>query len=155
MSRYYQADGVTQTLLEKVREERFEGLEGARIKLIMDLKPKIDKLRGEMVIASIKTTNDVEKYLTEQNNGDYDYFIFINGLVWDLAGENDRKRILSHELCHAFIDDKGNYKVIHHDIEDFFAEVERNKDDPMWKQALSAVAVAKYEQMKEEEKGNK
>lgn len=153
--RYYESDVVTRTLFDKVREERFEGLEGARIKLIMDLKPKIDKLRGEMIIASIKPTNEVEKYLTEQNNGDYDYFVFVNGLVWDLASKEDRKRILSHELSHAFIDDKGNYKVIHHDIEDFFAEVERNKDDPMWKQALSTVAVAKLEQLKEEEKANK
>jgi len=153
--RYYEPDVVTKNLSDSVRGERFEGLEGARIKLIMDLKPKIDKLRGEMVIASIKPTNEVEKYLTEQNNSDYDYFIFINGLVWDLASENDRKRILSHELRHCFIDDKGNYKTIKHDIEDFFAEVQLNEDDPMWKQALSTVAMAKFEQMKEEEKGNK
>jgi len=154
MSKYYEADGVTKTLFTQVREERFEGLGGAKIKLIMNLKPKIDKLRGDMVFASIKTTNEVEKYLTEQESG-YDYFIFISGLVWDLAGVVDRKRILSHELRHCFIDENGNYKIIRHDIEDFFAEVRLNEEDPMWGQALSTVAMAKYEQMKEEEKANK
>jgi len=154
MSRYYEADGVTKTLLTQVREERFEGLEGAKIKLIMSLKPKIDTLRGAMVFASIKTTNEVEKYLTEQESG-YDYFVFINSLVWDLANEKDRKRILSHELRHCFIDEKGNYKVVRHDIEDFYVEVQLNKDDPMWGQALSTISMAKYEQMKEEEKANK
>jgi len=154
MSRYYEADGVTRTLFTQVREERFEGLEGAKIKLIMNLKPKIDKLRGAMVFASIKPTNEVEKYLTEQESG-YDYFVFINGLVWDLADERNKKRILSHELRHCFIDENGNYKVIRHDIEDFFAEVQLNKDDPMWGQALSTIAMAKYEQMKEEEKANR
>jgi len=154
MGRYYEADRNTVNLFDGIREERFEGLSGARIKLIMDLKPKIDKLRSEMIIASIKTTNEVEKYLTEQNSS-YDYFIFINGLVWDLANENNRKRILSHELRHAFIDDKGNYKTIKHDIEDFYAEVRLNEDDPMWKQSLGTIAMAKYEQMKAEEKANK
>jgi len=154
MSRYYEADGVTRTLFTQVREERFEGLEGAKIKLIMNLKPKIDKLRGAMVFASIKPTNEVEKYLTEQESG-YDYFIFINGLVWDLADEKNRKRILSHELRHCFIDGNGNYKVVRHDIEDFFAEVQLNEDDPMWGQALGTIAMAKYEQMKEEEKANR
>jgi len=154
MGRYYEADRNTENLLDGVREERFEGLSGARIKLIMDLKPKIDNLRSEMIIASIKTTNEVEKYLTEQNSS-YDYFIFINGLVWDLANENNRRRILSHELRHAFIDDKGNYKTIKHDIEDFYAEVRLNEDDPMWKQSLGTIAMAKYEQMKAEEKANK
>lgn len=154
MSRYYEADGVTKNLFDEIREGRFAGLSDAKIKLIMDLKPKIDKLRSEMIIASIKTTNEVEKYLTEQNSS-YDYFIFINGLVWDLANEEDKKRILSHELRHAFIDDKGNYKTIKHDIEDFYAEVKLNEDDPMWKQSLGTIAMAKYEQMKEEEKANK
>ena len=152
MSRYYEADVVTKTLFTQVREERFEGLGEAKIKLIMNLKPKIDKPRGAMVFASIKPTNEVEKYLTEQESG-YDYFVFINGLVWDLADEKNRKRILSHELRHCFIDDKGNYKTIKHDIEDFFAEVRLNEDDPMWGQALSTIAMAKYEQMREEERG--
>jgi len=122
--------------------------------LIMDIRPKIVMLRNVMVIASIKSTNEVEKYLTEQESG-YDYFVFINSLVWDLAAEKDKKRILSHELRHCFIDDKGNYKIIKHDIEDFYAEIKLNEDDPMWAQSLSTVAMAKYEQMKEEEKANK
>jgi hypothetical protein len=155
MGRYYEADADTKNLFDKVREERFEGLAGAKIKLIIDLKPKIDKLRGAMIFAYIKTTNEIEKYLTEQENDFYDYFLFIDSVVWDLAGEKDRKRILSHELRHCFIDDKGNYKIIKHDIEDFFVEVKLNEDDPMWGQALSTIAMAKFDQMKEEEKANK
>ena len=154
MGRYYEAEPATKNLFDKVREERFEGLEGVKIKLIMDLKPKIDKLRNAMVFAYIKTTNEVEKYLTEQEN-EYDYFIFINSLVWDLASEKDKKRILSHELRHCFINEKGNFKIIRHDIEDFFAEIKLNEDDPMWKQSLSTIAMAKFDQLKEEEKANK
>lgn len=154
MSRYYETDVTTRNLFEEVRRERFEGLADAKIKLIMDLKPKIDQLRGAVIFASIKPTNEVEKYLTEQESG-YDYFIFINCLVWDLANVKDKKRILSHELRHCFIDNNGKYKVIKHDIEDFFAEVKLNEDDPMWGQALSTIAMAKYDEMKEREKANK
>jgi len=154
MGRYYEPEMATKNIFDELIEERFEGLAGVEIKLIMDSKPKVDKLRGEMIIASIKTTNEVEKYLTADNSS-YDYFIFINGLVWDLAIEKDKKRILSHELRHCFIDDKGNYKTIKHDIEDFYTEIKLNEDDPMWKQSLSTVAMAKYDQMKEEEKANK
>lgn len=154
MGRYYEPEVAAKNMVDELMEERFEGLVGAEIKLIMDSKPKIDKLRGEMVIASIKTTNEVERYLTE-NNSSYDYFIFVNGLVWDLADEKDKKRILSHELRHCFIDDKGNYKTIRHDIEDFYAEIKLNEDDPMWKQSLSTIAMAKFDQMREEEKVNK
>jgi len=154
MGRYYEADAPTKNLFDEIMEERFEGLSDAKIKLIMDSKPKIDKLRGEIVFASIKTTNEVERYLTEQDSG-YDYFIFISDLVWNLTNEKDKKRILSHELRHAFIDGNGNYKTIKHDIEDFYAEVRLNEDDPMWKQSVGTIAMAKYEQMKEESKANK
>jgi len=155
MGRYYEADAATKNMFDRIREERFEGLDGVKIKLIMDLKPKIDKLRGAMVFASVRLTNEVEKYLVEQNSGNYDYFIFINTLVWDLASEKDKKRILSHELRHCFIDDKGNYKTIRHDIEDFYAEIRLNEDDPMWGQSLSTIAIAKFDQMRGEEKANK
>ena len=154
MGRYYESEAVTKNMFDELMEERFEGLAGAEIKLIMDSKPKIDKLRNTMVFASIKSTNEVEKYLTE-NNSSYDYFIFINCLAWDLASENDKKRILSHELRHCFIDDKGNYKTIKHDIEDFYAEIKLNEDDPMWGQSLSVVAMAKYDEMKEREKADR
>ena len=80
MNRYYEADGATKTLFTQIRGEKFEGLEGAKIKLIMDLKPKIDKLRGAMVFASIKTTN--KKVVT-----------IISFLLMDLYGIWQMRRI--------------------------------------------------------------
>jgi hypothetical protein len=149
--RFYDPDDDVITLFNKVREERFEGLSNVKIKLLMDSKPKIDKLRGTTIFASIKLTNDVERHLTTNkvDTEGYDYFLFIHELPWELANYKDKKRILSHELRHIFIDDKGNYKVINHDIEDFYKEIELNKDNPMWAQSLSTIAMAKYIQMKE------
>ena len=157
MGRYYEADNSVVVLMNKLIDDRFKSLAAAKIKAVMDSKPKIDKLRNAMTFAYIKTANEVEKYLTKDgyNLGGMDYFIFINDLVWELANDKDKERIMSHELRHAFVDEKGNYRVVRHDIEDFYEEVKLNEDDPMWGQALGTIAMAKYEQLKAEEKANK
>lgn len=156
MSRYYDAEPSVYDLKDEIVHERFgNSLSAANIKILMDSKPKIDKLTQRMTFASIKCANEIEKFLTKDGHNleGIDYIIFLSDLVWELANDADKKRILSHELRHAFLDEKGNYKTVKHDIEDFYAEVELNKDDPMWGQALSTVAIAKYDQMKAEAKG--
>ena len=157
MGRYYHAEKSVYEVMEGLiyEDERFPELRAANVKIIMDTRPKIDKLSQKLEFASIKTTNQVERYLTKTGEATegFDYFIFINEIVWELASATDRKRIMSHELQHTFLNDKGDYKLIKHDIEDFYAEVELNKEDPMWRQSLGTVAIAKIDQLKEEAKG--
>jgi len=155
MSRYYDAEPVVYDLMRDLVHERFgNSLSAANIKILMDSKVKIDKLNNKITFASIKSTNDVEKFLSKDGHNleGIDYIIFLSDLVWELADEANKKRILSHELRHTFLDEKGKYKLVRHDIEDFYAEVRLNEDDPMWGQALSAVAMSKYEQLKAEAK---
>ncbi|MHA2217652.1 MAG: putative metallopeptidase [Candidatus Hodarchaeales archaeon] len=157
MGIYYEADQSVYEIMDSLIYERFGDLRPATIKILMYSKPKIDKFRGIMTFASIKTANEVERFLSKDGHHieGTDYLMFINDLVWELAGDQDKHRIISHELRHCFIDEKGNFKIIRHDIEDFYAEVRINEDDPMWGQALSTVAMAKYEQMKAEEKATR
>ena len=157
MGRYYEADQPVYELMGKIVYDRFPNLRAASIKILMDSKPKVDKLQGRMVFASVKTSNEVERFLSKDGHNieGMDYLMFINDLVWELASDKDKSRIVSHELRHCFVNEKGDYKIIRHDIEDFHAEIELNKDDPMWGQALSTVAMAKYEQIKEEEKARR
>lgn len=157
MGRYYDAGPEVYELMDEVIAERFgNSLSAATIKILMDSKPKIDKLTNRIVFASIKRATEVEKFLTTDghNLDGLDYIIFISDLVWELANDKDKKRILSHELRHTFLDEKGYYKIVKHDIEDFYAEIKLNEDDPMWAQALSSIAVTKFEQMKAEAKAN-
>ena len=158
MGRYYEADANVYNLMDELINDRFGNVLGAaRIKILMNGKPKIDMLTKRITFASIKCANEVERFLTMDghNLAGIDYFIFISELVWALANDVDKKRILSHELRHAFLDEKGNYKVVRHDIEDFYAEIKLNEDDPMWGQALSVVAITKVEQMKADAKANR
>lgn len=158
MSRYYDADDKAIKVLKDVINERFPELRPLRVKLIVDSKLKIDKLRDAPTFAYIKAANDVERFLTKSGmdlNG-IDYFVFINELVWNLADDINKKRIISHELRHAYVDsESGACKLVKHDIEDFFVEIELNTDDPKWAAALGAVVIAKFEQMKEEAKEQK
>lgn len=157
MGRYVEADQSVYELMENTIYDRFEYLRPTKFKILMDSKFKVDKLTGRVTFASVKLCNEIERFLTKDgyNLEGIDYIIFINELVWGLADSTNKKRIISHELRHCFIDEKGNYKVIKHDIEDFYAEIKLNEDDPMWGQALGTIAAAKYEQMKEEEKANR
>lgn len=159
MGRFYEADQSVKDLMNTLiyDDDRFPNLKAATIIIVMDSKPKIDKLTNTVTFASIKLANEVEKFLTKDGHNleGVHYITFINDIVWELANDKDKKRILSHELRHTFLDDKGNFKIIRHDIEDFYAEIKINEDDPMWKQALGAVAIAKVEQIKEEAKADR
>lgn len=154
MSRFYDADDSIVTMVEELVYERFPNLRAASIKVMMDSKLKVDKLTERVTFAYIKCANDVERFLTRsgQNISGADYFLFINDLVWELADERNKRRIISHELRHTFLDEKGNFKIVKHDIEDFYAEVKLNEDDPMWGQALATIVVAKMEQLKADAK---
>lgn len=153
MERYYDADRKVYNLLDELISTRFNYLRNTAFKIFIDRKPKIDKLSDKIVFAYIKLPNEVERYLTKEiTERGVDYFIFISELVWELASDKDKKRILSHELRHCFIDEKGNYKIIKHDIEDFYEELKLNEDDPMWAQSLGTIAITKYEQLKAEAK---
>lgn len=157
MTRYYEADRDVYELLESVINERFPRLEGLKFKVLVDTKTRIDKLLGRVVLASIKCVNEVEKFLSKDNINitGIDYIVFLSDLVWKLCSPVDKKRIMSHELRHCFLDENDVCKVVKHDIEDFYAEIELNADDPMWAQALSTVAMAQFEQEKAEEKARK
>jgi len=155
--RYYEAGEKEYGLLGGLVKERFAFLTNAKIKVLMDRKPKVDKLKGAMIFAMIKLANEVEKFLSRdgQNVEGIDYIIFINDFAWELASDKDKRRIMSHELRHAFVDENGEYKLVRHDIEDFYSEIKLNEDDPMWGQSLSVVAMAKLDQIKAEEKAAK
>lgn len=157
MGRYYEADDDAKNLMENLLEERFPEFRHANIKVIMDSKLQIDKLNNKVKFGYIKSTNDVEKYLTSDysvRSYGYDYFIFLNELSWELASAENKKRIVSHELRHMAFDNQGNYKVRKHEIEDFYDEIELNTDDPRWGADLASLVLIKYEQMKEEAKNN-
>ena len=54
MGRYYEADERVYAVLRELINTRFNGLRNTNFKILMDTKPKIDKLLGKIVFAYVK-----------------------------------------------------------------------------------------------------
>ena len=155
MTRYEDVAQDVKDLFYKLVEDRFPVHNGTRFMLVFDTKKRMRQ--GKLILASIETTNDKTRFLTSSNDNPdgFDYLVVIDKLAWETASVEDRARILSHELCHAYIDEKGKYKIIDHDIQDFLAEIKRNEATPDWGTKLTALVGAIYEQKSDQEQSNK
>ncbi len=149
--RYEDADESLVEVYLKVAEERFPNTcANLSIKLLIDTKRRVS--RGTLVLASIEIASAKIKYFTKHEVpvGDgVDYILIADQKAWELASEEDKTRLISHELRHVFVDENGKHKLLPHDIEDFAAEVKLNTDSPEWASRLATVVADVYEQEKE------
>lgn len=135
-----------------VMEERFPNKAYLKYKLIFDTKKSVNK--GRFILASVALASEKIKFFTKDDVAldGYDYVLTVNKKSWDLATDKDKKRLLSHEMRHVFVDEKGTPKLIGHEIEDFYEEIKMNQDDPEWSRKLGRLALDVYEQEKEMKK---
>lgn len=119
--RYQDADESLVEVFLQVAEEKFPNTcANLNIKLIFDTKKRVS--RGKFVLAAIEIASEKIKYFTrhEVKVGEgVDYVITVDQKAWELANHDDRKRLLSHELRHIFVDENDKRKLLPHDIEDF------------------------------------
>jgi len=149
MLRYEDCNDDLVEVFLNVLEERFSAYGNLKFKLIFDLKRRISK--GALVFASVELANQKIKHFTRDNIAadGYDYVLIVDKKAWEVSSPEDRTRIISHELRHVFIDEKGAPKILGHEIEDFYAELKLNEDDSEWKRKLSILVHDMYEQEKE------
>lgn len=149
MNRYIDCnEGLVETFLEVI-EKQYPSYVNLKIKLLFDTKKRIKG--GKLTLASIETANDKIKFFSRDNIAvdGYDCIIIVDLKAWEIASLEDRVRLISHELQHIEIDDKGTLKLRGHEIEDFYTEIEKNKTNPEWKKNLATVILALYDQEKE------
>lgn len=148
--RYEDTNPDVEKLLKEVINEWFPELRAARIKTLFDLKKR--KSKGKLVLARIQKPNDIVKFFTIDESGaeeGYDYIMFIDKKCWNISDEDDRTRLLRHEMCHCLVDEESvsnPYKLQDHDFSDFVIEVERNKDVPNWCNILAERVDSAYEE---------
>jgi hypothetical protein len=155
MNRYKDCDeGLVEVFLN-VLEERFPLYQNFKFKLIFDSKKRVSK--GKLVLASLELANDKIKFFSRDDVAleGYDYVLIVNEKAWQLANDKDKVRLISHEMRHAHIDEKGDPKMVGHDIEDFYEEIKLNQDDPEWGRKLAILVKDVYEQEKEDKKVKK
>lgn len=146
----FELTDVTQAeynLMNSIIKEYFSDLINAKFQLLF--YNKLKKKGHKVIFAFIKKASKTEKFFSKDIVGEegVDYIIFFDKLIWENIEEADRVRLMRHELRHAFVDPEKDdpYFVIPHDIEDFVAEVELNKDDLRWGQRVAAIAESVYE----------
>ncbi len=146
MNRYLDSNDDLESVFQKVVAERFPMLSDVQFKLIFDNKKKVSK--GNLVLASVELVNEKVRFLTTDNliPEGYDYLLNVDSTAWEYATEEDKERLISHELNHVHIDEKGKLKLIGHDVEDFAREIQRNVDNPNWAENLATLTLAIYEQ---------
>lgn len=147
-------DNVVEVFLETM-EQRFPSLVQLKIKLIFDTKRRIKQ--GKICLAAAELANDKIKYFSRDDIAieGYDVVIIFDMKAWELASIEDRKRIMSHELRHILIDEKGKVKLLPHDVSDFREERKLNEDDPDWGFKLAILVNDVYEQEREMVNQNK
>ena len=151
MSRYEPVPADVDSIVEKMKMEKFGILDGANIMVIFDNKKKVSNAR--YVIARIKKMNDELKFFAMNDDGMiYDYAMFIDKNIWMVLTDRDKERIVFHELSHCEIDfeKKNPYNIKDHEIQGFYDEVDYNIDDPRWSERISVIALAVYDPENEE-----
>lgn len=157
--RYEDVTDDVMDMLKEIRTTYFPELRNAKIKVIFDLKKR--QSGGMLVLGRIMKTNDLLRHLTvdqmEAVEG-YDYIIALDKLCWQSIADEDKARIIRHELRHTYFDidaDSTPYKLQNHTIADFYEEVENNKADPRWRERVGLLVADIYEQQKEDRKEKK
>lgn len=155
--RYEEVTEKVVELLRDVKVKYFPELKNAKIKVLFDRKKR--QAGGRLVLGRIMRTNDLLRHLTkdeaEATEG-YDYIITLDKLCWENIPDEDRIRILRHELRHTFVDIESAdnpYKLQNHSINDFYEEVDLNQDNPRWRDRVAAVTESVYEQQRETNAG--
>jgi hypothetical protein len=140
-------------MLKEVRVRHFPELKNAKIKVLFDLKKR--KSGGRIVLGRIMKTNDLIRHLTKNEvevMEGYDYIITLDKTCWDHIPDEDRTRILRHELRHTCFDieaENDPYKLLSHSVSDFYEEVEINQNDPRWRERVGTLTEDIYDQEKE------
>jgi len=144
--RYEEADeGLTEVFLNVI-EKYFPFYQNFKFKLLFDLKKRVSQ--GKLVLASIELPGPKLKFFSRDKiaTDGYDFIIIFDKKAWELSSEPVKVRVMKHELRHIEVSEDGSTKLVGHEIEDFYAEIEANKDDPEWRRKLVVLVSDIYEQ---------
>lgn len=148
MHRYEEADDNLTEVFLNVVEKTFPQYQHFRFKLLYDLKKRVSQ--GKLTLASIELPNPKIKFFSRDKIAvdGYDFLVIVDKKTWELAPEAVKPRLLRHEMRHVHMAEDGTPKIEGHEIEDFYVEIELNKDDPEWRRKLAMLVADVYEQEK-------
>lgn len=157
MIRFVETNEEAYNIMKGVIDEHFPELADATIKILFDTKKRT--YGDKIVLGRISSANDLVRRLTDDVSEDgCDYIMFLDQVAFEAIPEIDKIRLIRHELRHCKVSvgsESIKYSILPHDIEDFVAEVELNKEDPGWAARAVTLASDIYAQMEEQAKEQK
>jgi hypothetical protein len=155
MNRYEDATEDFYEMFLDILENKFPSIQYLKFKLLFDNKRRINK--GKLALATVELANEKIKFFSKDKIAvdGYDYIVTADKKAWELSGKDDRSRIIRHELNHVFVDEQDKCKLVGHEIEDFYTELEANADDPEWRRRLAILVNDVYDQEKDMAKATK
>ncbi len=104
---------------EVIEEFKLDNLNGVKIKYVL-VSPNISKT----VAGKCIKPNAELKYF-----GNFDYLIEFSNDLWEGLNEDVKKVLMYHELLHILVvtDEEGNtkYKIVDHNVKDFYCIIEK------------------------------
>jgi hypothetical protein len=149
MSRFEDVTQEVDDFVKTVRKEYFRELASANIKILYDTKKR--NSGGKMVLGRMQKTNDLLRHLTVEDSNDtegYDYIMYLDKAVFENVEDEDKVRLIRHEFQHCEVDMDANsnpYKLRGHELEDFYDEIELNRDDARWAERCVEVGLSVYD----------
>ena len=143
--------------VEKSIEKWFPSYDMELIKPFFYYKKK--SKNGRTVFAYVRKASDFEKLLL--NNIATEYLLFVDGNIWPELAEDDKVRLIRHELRHIYIDyDKEGepkYGIADHNLIDFREdyEIENGTPYPDPFRVASNIAMEVYFKLDQAKKKNK
>lgn len=146
-SRFEDVPQEVYDMFREVKAEHFPELRNAGILILFDKKKRMSG--GKVVLGRIQKANELVKKLTDHVIDDgYDYVMYLDKKAWQHSADVDRVRLIRHELRHTLVDFDSRttpYKLQGHTIEDFYEEIDLNRDDPRWAERMAEVVASAYE----------
>jgi len=139
-------DKSVNELINKIIEDHFPSLMGCVIEPIFTTKKKTSK--GKIVLAVLSKPNSLVKHIFGSVSGnELDYILIIDLNVFYVLEEKDKRTLLTHALEFADVDlDKANpYNLRGAEVETFYDEIDRTKDDPQWQNRFQSIAENVYD----------
>lgn len=144
----------TMPLIEEIMQKYFPSYDLGLLRPYFYYKEK--KIKGRTAMAYIRRSTEFEKCLLKSK--DIEYILMLDGNIWPELHDEDRKRLVRHELRHIYIDfDKEGepkYGISDHDLIDFRDDykLEHGVDyeDPFLRASNTAMEV--YFRINEEKK---
>jgi len=126
-----EAPGSVIDLAKELIHQYHPDLMEARIGFLMRKKQSFSK--GKLNMGHAAKVSDQNKVLM-----DYDFIIWLDGESYADFGEDTRRAVIDHELCHCVWED-GKASLRHHDFEEFNCVIRRHG---LWNADLLFLAEA-------------